>query len=165
VVAGNARLHVVQLMERLDDLVVGIIDHVAADDGEPVRGVDVDVHRSLGMAAGRLHPDAGADLQHAGDFEVEQAQCVARVQAVNQVLDVGRRILRMHKSGDGVFQLLSVHHDRGAHREQVVLAGVIDMQVRVHNETHVAEPQSMPRQLVLDHVLVELQARACRAIP
>ena len=63
----------------------------------------------------------------------------------------------MHQAGDGIFQLAPVDADRRVHREQIVLAGMIDMQMCMQNETHVAELHAMTRELVLDHVLVELQ--------
>ena len=73
------------------------------------------------------------------------------------MLDVGQGVLRMHKARDRVFHLAAVEDDRGVHREQVVLAGVIDMQVRVHDVAHVAHAHAVLGELVLDHVLVELQ--------
>ena len=49
VVAGRLRLGVMGLAEGLDDLVVDIVDHVAADRRDALGGMDVDVHRALGM--------------------------------------------------------------------------------------------------------------------
>ena len=110
------------------------------------------------MGAGRLAGDAGADLGGAGDLQIEEPQRALGVQPVDQVLDVGQRILRVHQARHRVFQLAPVDDHRGVHREQVVLAGVVDVQVRVHDVAHVAHAHAVALQLVLDHVLVELQA-------
>ena len=64
----------------------------------------------------------------------------------------------MHQAGDGIFQLLAVEHDRRVHRKQIVLAGVVDVQMGVADEADVAHAHAVARELVLDHVLVELQA-------
>ena len=141
----------------VDDLVVEIVDHVAADGREAVGGVDMDVHRAFGVRAGRFQAHARHQLDRTGDFQVEEAQRALGVQPVDQVLDVGQRILRVHQAGDRVFELAPVDADRGVHREQVVLAGVIDVQVGVQHVAHVAHAHAVARELVLDHVLVELQ--------
>ncbi len=93
-IAGRLRLAVVDLVEGFDDLVVDVVDHVAADRRDPLGGVDVDVHRALGVGVGRLAIDAGNQLDRPGDLEVEKAQRALGVQPVDQMLDVGRRILR-----------------------------------------------------------------------
>ena len=87
-VRGSASL---DLVEGRHDLVVEIIDHVAADRGDAVGGVNVDVHRALGVGVGGLAVDAGHQLDRAGDFQIEEAQRALGVQAVDQVLDVGQR--------------------------------------------------------------------------
>ena len=84
VVAGDARLHPADLVERLDDLVVEVVDHVAADGGDALGGVDVHVHGAFGVGAGRLAVDAGADLGGAGDLQIEEAQRALGVQPVDQ---------------------------------------------------------------------------------
>ena len=70
----------------------------------------------------------------------------------------GSGILRMHQARDRIFHLAAVEDHRGVHREQVVLAGVVDVQMRVHDVAHVAHAHAVLGELVLDHVLVELQA-------
>ena len=64
----------------------------------------------------------------------------------------------MHQTGHREFQLAAVDHHRGIHGEQIVFAGVVDVQVRVQDVTDVAETQAMFLQLVLDHGFVALQA-------
>jgi hypothetical protein len=53
------------------------------------------------------------------------------VQPLDQVLDVGLGVLRVHQAGDRAFQLAPVDHHGGVHREVVVLAGMVDVQVGV----------------------------------
>jgi hypothetical protein len=64
----------------------------------------------------------------------------------------------VHQARDGVFQLAPVDDHRGVHREVVVLARVVDVQMGVQHVAHVAHPDAMVGQLPFDHVLVELQA-------
>ena len=109
-------------------------------------------------AFGRLAIDARDQFDRAGDLEIEESQRALGVQPVDQVLDVGRRILRVHQAGDRIFEFLAVEDDRGVHRKQVVLAGVVDMQMGVADEADVAHAHAVARELVLDHVLMELQA-------
>jgi hypothetical protein len=45
------------------------------------------------------------------------------------------------------------------HRKQIVLAGLVDMQMGVADEADVAHAHAVARELVLDHVLVELKPR------
>ena len=73
------------------------------------------------------------------------------------MLDIGLGILRMHETRDGAFQLTAVHHDRRIHREMIILAGMIDVRVRVANIADIADFHAVARELVLDHVLVVLQ--------
>ena len=94
-VAGGLRLAVIVLAERLHDLVVDVVDDVAANRRHALGGVNVDVHRPFGMRARRLAEDAGHQFDRAADLEVEKAQRILGVQAVDQMLDVGRGILRM----------------------------------------------------------------------
>ena len=61
-----ARLVGADLVEGRDDLVVEIVDHVAADDGAPLDRVDMDVHRALGMGPGRFQIAAREELDHPG---------------------------------------------------------------------------------------------------
>ena len=63
----------------------------------------------------------------------------------------------MHEAGDRALELAAVDHDRRVHREQVVFAGMIDMEMRVQNVTDIAELQAVSGELVLDHILMELQ--------
>lgn len=79
------------------------------------------------MAAGGLaRLDDLLGLDH---LEVEQPQRARMVQAVNEVLDVGRRVLLTHQPGDGELGLAAVDHHGGAvHGELGVVAGVIDVQ-------------------------------------
>src|SRR5438105_15907342 len=59
VVAGRGRLVVEDLPGRVDDLVVDVVDDVAADAGRLAPGkLDRDVHRALRVTAGRLADDA-----------------------------------------------------------------------------------------------------------
>ena len=117
------------------------------------------------MGVRRLAEDAGHEFDRAADLEVEKAQRALGVQAVDQVLDVGRRILRMHEAGDRIFELLAIDDHGRIHRKEIILAGVIDVQMGVADEADVAHAHAMLGELVLDHVLVELQARACPASP
>ena len=64
----------------------------------------------------------------------------------------------MHQAGDGIFQFLAIDDDRGVHREQIVLAGMVDMQMGMADEAYIAHAHAVARKLVLDHVLMELQA-------
>jgi hypothetical protein len=158
VISGRARLGVVNLIVGRDDLVVEIIDHIAADGGDAVRGVNMDVHRALGMRVGGFTIDAWHQFNRTSDLEIEEAQRALGMQAVDEMLDVWRGILRVHQAGDGIFQLLAIQDDRGVHREQIVFAGMVDMQVGVADEADVAHAHAVTHQLVLDHVLVKLQA-------
>ena len=63
----------------------------------------------------------------------------------------------MHQSGDGIFKLLAVEHDRRVHGKQVVLAGVVDVQMGVADVADVAHPYTVARELILYHVLVKLK--------
>ena len=157
VIAGDLRLHLLGDPERLDDLVVEVVDHVAADRRHAVGGVDVDVHRTLRVRPRRLAIQPREDLDRPADLEVQEAQRVLGVQPVDQMLDVGGRVLRMHEARYGIFKLAAVDHDRRVHREEVVLAGVVDVQVGVEDVADVAELEAVPGELVLDQVLVELE--------
>ena len=75
---------------------------------------------------------------------------------VDQMLDVDRRILRMHQARDRIFQLAPVNHDRGIHGKEIVLAGMVDMQVGVENVANIPELEPVLLQLIFDHVLVRL---------
>ena len=146
------------LVEGRDDLVVDVVDHVAADGGDAIGRMNVDVHGAFGVGVGGIAIDARHQFNRTGQFEIEEAQRALGVEAVDQMLDVGRRILRMHQSGDGVFQLLAIEHDRRVHRKQIVLAGMIDVQMGVADVADVAHAHAVARELVLDHVLVELKS-------
>ncbi len=74
------------------------------------------------------------------------------------MFDVGRGILRMHQARDRIFEFAPVDGDGRVHREQIVLAGVVDMQMGVQHIAHVAHAHAVAHELVLDHVLVILQA-------
>ena len=156
-VAGRLRLAVIVLAERLHDLVVDVVDDVAANRRHALGGVNVHVHRPFGMRARGLAEDAGHQFDRAADLEVEEAQRALGVQAVDQMLDVGRRILRMHEAGDGIFELAAIDDHGRIHRKEIILAGVIDVQVGVQHEADVAHAHAVLGKLVLDHVLVELQ--------
>ena len=82
---------------------------------------------------------------------------MARVQPLDQVLDIGLRVLRMHQARDRTLQLPPVHDDRRVHREMIVLAGMIDVCVRMTDVPHVPDLDAVFGKLVLDHVLVVLQ--------
>ncbi len=64
----------------------------------------MDVHRALGVGAGGFAIAAGEELDRPGEFEILEAQRALGVEPVDQMLDVGRRILRMHQAGDGIFR-------------------------------------------------------------
>jgi hypothetical protein len=83
---------------RLDHLVLDVVDHVPADACGPLRSLDEDVHRALGVPAGRLADDPVVDLVRAGELEVEETQSARRVQAVDVVLDVLGRVLGAHEA-------------------------------------------------------------------
>ena len=80
------------------------------------------------------------------------------MQAIDQMLDVRRRILRVLQARDRIFELAPVDDDRRVHREVIVLAGVIDMQVRMGDIANVTHFHAMSRELVLDHVLMILES-------
>ena len=119
--------------------------------------MNVDVHRPFGVRARGLAEDAGHQFDRTADFEVEEAQRALGVQTVDQVFDVGRRILRMHEAGDGIFELPAIDDHRRIHRKEIILAGVVDVQVGVQHEANVAHAHAMLGQLIFDHVLMELQ--------
>ena len=98
-VAGGARLGVMDLVEGRHDLVVNIVDHVAADRRDSVGGMNMDVHRALGVGIGGIAIDARHQFDRPGEFEIQKAQRAFGVEPVNQVLDVGCGILRMHQTG------------------------------------------------------------------
>ena len=140
-------------MERLDDLVVHVVDDVAADAGGPLRGLHEDVHRAFGVRSGRDAYHPGNDLLAAGRLQVEQPQRVPGVQAVDQVLDVLRRILGAHETGDRVLELPAVDRDRRRVREEVVPARVVDVEVGVQDVADVAHLHTVPGQRVVQHLL------------
>jgi hypothetical protein len=158
VVAGDARLHVADFAERFDQLVVDVVKHVAADRRHPFRGLDDDVHRAFGVPAGRLADQSGHQFGRARYFQIEKPQRPLGVQAIDQMLDVDRGILRMHQAGHRIFELAPIEDNRGVHGKEIVLAGVVDVQMGVQDVAHVAEPQPVLLELVLDHVLVRLHA-------
>src|SRR5262245_14469555 len=84
-VPGRLGLVVEHLVDRVDDLVLDVVDHVPADTRRPFRRLDEDVHRAVGVAAGGLADDAGEDLVGPGQLDVEQAQGSRCVQAVDVV--------------------------------------------------------------------------------
>src|SRR4051812_48595725 len=59
VVAGGARLPVMNLVEGRDDLVVEVVDDVAADGCYAVGGFDDDVHRAFGVGVGGVTVNPG----------------------------------------------------------------------------------------------------------
>src|SRR5207253_10149166 len=105
VVAGRLRLELEDLEERLDDLVLDVVDDVAADAGRSLRGVDEHVHRALGVAAGALAANAGDDLLGTRELEIEQTERTGSVQAVDQVIDVLRRVLLAPQAGGGELEV------------------------------------------------------------
>ena len=66
VVAGRLRLHVVVLAERLDDLVVDVVDDVAADRRHALGGLTMTFIEPSVCAAGGLAEDAGHQFDRAG---------------------------------------------------------------------------------------------------
>src|SRR5581483_8909420 len=161
VVARRLGLVRERLVPRLDDLVLDVVDHVAADAGGPLGGLDEDVHRALGVAAGRLADDSGVDLVRPGELEVEQAQGAGGVQPVDVVLDVLRRVLLAHQPGNRVLELAPVHHHRRRQRKAVVLAGVVDVAVGVQHGGDVLDRHAVLRQLVLElHLLRDVPLHA-----
>jgi hypothetical protein len=150
VVAGDGRVVGHDLEVAVDELVLDVVEHVPADACEALVGVDEDVHGALGVPARGLDADAGDDLLLRHDVEVEEAQRAGVVQPVDEVLHVGRRILLPHEAGDGVLQLAAVDDHRGrVHREVVVVAGVVDVQVRVQDVAHVVHPHPVALELPL----------------
>ena len=145
VVARRLRLVGERLVPRLDDLVLDVVDDVAADAGGALGGLDEDVHRAFRVAAGGLADDPVVDLVRAGELEVEEPQRAGRVQTVDVVLHVLGRVLRAHQAGDRVLELAAVHHDRRRHREAVVLAGMVDVAVRVQHGGDVARSRRRAR--------------------
>src|SRR5712692_2489805 len=154
VVAGRLRLVVEDLVPRLDDLVLDVVEDVAADAGRALGRLDKDVHRALGVAARHLADDAGRDLLRSGQLEVEQPQRPLRVQPVDEVLDVLGGVLLAHQPGDRVLELTPVDHDRGRAREAVVLAGVVDVKVGVQDPADVLRLQAVAPELALQPLLL-----------
>ena len=109
------------------------------------------------MRIGRLAPHTRTDLLAVGELEIEEPKRVLGVQALDQMLDVGLRILRMHQAGNRAFQLAAVDHGRGVHREVIVLAGMIDVQMGVQDVSDITGLEVVAGELVFDHVLMELQ--------
>src|SRR6185295_4810457 len=70
VVAGDARFHPADLVVGLDDLVMEVVDYVAADSGNALGRVDVHVHGAFCVRARSLAIDAGADLGRARDLQI-----------------------------------------------------------------------------------------------
>src|SRR5438105_5627177 len=62
VVTRRLWLEFENLVDGLDDLVLNVVDDVAADAGCPLGGLDENIHRFLGMAARRLAADAWSDF-------------------------------------------------------------------------------------------------------
>ena len=155
-VSGRRRLHLVDLVQRLDDLVVHVVDHVAADAGGPLRGLHQDVHGAFGVRPGRNAHHPGDDLLAAGRLQVEQPERVPSVEAVDQVLDVLRRVLRAHETGDRVLQLAAVDRDGGGVREEVVLARVVDVEMGVQDVADVAHLDPVPGERVVQNLLAGL---------
>ena len=120
--------------------------------------VDEDVHRALGVTAGRLADDTGEDLLRPRQLEIEQAKRTGRVQPVDVVLDVFGRVLAAHQPGRGVLELTAVHHDWRRHREAGVLAGVVDVRVRVQDVADVGAVESVLRELRVDPLLLRDEA-------
>ena len=119
----------------------------------PSARLDEDVHRALRVAARHLADDAGQDLVGAGELQVEQAQRPRRVQAVDVVLDVLGRVLRAHQAGGRELELAPGHHHR-RRGEAIVLAGVVDVRMRVQDPADVAETDAVPGQLALEPLLL-----------
>ena len=155
VVAGHRRVVGHHLQVAVDELVLDVVEHVAADVRHALVGVDQDVHRPLGVAARGLDADAGDDLLLGDDLEVQEAQRARVVQPVDQVLHVGRRVLLAHQAGDGVLELAAVDdHGRPVHREVRVVAGVVDVQMGVQDVADVLHLQPVLLELPLHPLAV-----------
>ena len=98
---------------------------------------------------------AGDDLLVVDDLEVEQPQRARVVQAVDEVLDVGRGVLLAHQARDRVLELAAVDDDgRPVHRELVVVAGVVDVQMGVQDVADVLHLEAVLGELLLHALLV-----------
>ena len=84
--------------ERIDDLVLDVIDHVAADRCAAFRRRDMHVERAFGMRVRRFENDAGDQLDRPREFEILEPQRLRRMQALDQVHHVRLGILRMHQA-------------------------------------------------------------------
>ncbi len=93
-----------------------------------------------------------------GQLGVLQPQRALRVKAFDEVLDVRLRVLREHEAGDRMLEFAAVEHHRRVHGKVVVLPGMVDMKVGVDDVAHVADLEAVPGELVLHHVLMELEA-------
>ena len=109
------------------------------------------------MRACRFAPDAGNDLFGACNFQIEKPHGLRFVDALDQMEDVGFGVLRIHDAGYRKFHLAPVDDDGGVHREVIVLAGMVNVQVRVHDVADVPRLQPMVCQLVFDHVSMVLE--------
>ena len=145
VIGGGHRVGIER--RRREQLVAHAVDEVAAEHGASLRRVHVHDHRPFGVPAGCDAMNAVVDRLAAGELEVEQPQRAARVQPVDHVLDVLGRVRRPGQSRHRVFELAPVDHRGGRHREEVGLARVVDVQVRVQHVAHVARLDAVQREL------------------
>src|SRR4051794_10142863 len=124
---------------------------------EAHRRLDIDDHRTLGVPAGGRTADAAEDVL-VGRLEIQQPETSTRVQTVDEVLHILRRIASPGQARHGVFELAPIDHDRGRQRELVGLAGVIEMKMGVQDISHVAEPDPMGPELSLERLPGRLEA-------
>jgi hypothetical protein len=164
VVAGGLGLAVVVLAERPHNLIMDVVDDVAANRRHALGGVNVHVHRPFSARARGLAEDAGHQFDGTTDFEVEKAERAFGVQAVDQMLDVGRWILRMHEAGHRIFEFAPIDDYSRIHRKEIILAGVVDVEVGVQHEADVAHAHAVLGQPIFDHVLMELQSAHAQSL-
>jgi hypothetical protein len=79
----GARLVRADLPVGVHDLIVEVVDDIAADRRPPLERVDVNVHRAFGMRARRFEVAAREELDGSGQLEILEAKRVARMQPVD----------------------------------------------------------------------------------
>src|SRR4051812_27928641 len=155
VVAGDGRIELHALQMRRHQLELDVVDHVTADDREALVRVDEHVHGTFCMPAGVLAADTGDDLLRIDVLEVEQAKRgTLVVQAVDEVLDVGRRVLLTHQARHGVLELGTVDDDGRVQREVLVVARVIDVQMRMQDVADVLHLEAVSVERLLHSLTV-----------
>src|ERR1700683_2335378 len=73
VIAGDARLHVAELVERIHQLVVDVVEHITTNGRDALSGFDNDIHRAFSVAAGGLANETRHQFSRPRYFQIEKA--------------------------------------------------------------------------------------------